>query len=366
MSVNYRIILTGLVPDGAPEAEKISNLARLLKVPEERITKLLATAPVVIKKGVDRALCDKYRSVLTRAGATCEIEPEKLELSLEPTEEKVPEESPQLLCSQCGAEVAKPGKCESCVAANALARQQQVASEKLDKKARTKERLQQSFLQATLTWAKGNAWKAAILFVLLPVFGSGLILSTAFYTQDRHLIYQTLDPKTVCLERPDEYFGSVKQDERMLIHLFITEFDKAEREELMQQWDGIACRSRFSMEMGHVGDEIIPVTRVKFATWRFADGSKVPPVLVEVGVRNLSSSSPRAGDPVIRQSKGEVTIENLHPETLVTLSVSGWLAREHSEAGWERMMTGVDVDDGVVDAGNPSATAFARLLTIFF
>jgi hypothetical protein len=364
--LKYKIIFIGLNHDGTRDEEKILSLARVLNVPQNRIEKLIESAPVVIKKGVDHQHREKYMRVLTQAGAICEIKPEELELGLEPTQEEINDESPQLSCPQCGADVAKPGKCESCVAANATSRNQKALHEKLEKKKKLKEGLQKSFALLVISWAKGNIWKAAIVFILIPVFGSGLILSTAFYTQDRHLIYQTFAPKTVCVRKPDEVFRTTRQGERMLIHLFGTEFTSTERKDLMQKWNDVACRARFDLEMGNVGDEPIATTNIEFSTWRFAGGSNVPPVTVKVGVRNLSSSSPREKDPLVKQSKGKVTIENIYPNTLVTLSFTGWLDGKDSEVGWDRMMTDINVDEGVIDVGSPSSTAFARLLTIFF
>jgi len=365
--LKYKIIFIGLNHDGTGEEEKISNLARLLNVPENRIKKLVESAPVVIKKGVDHQHREKYKTALTQAGAICEIKAEEMELSLEPTQEEKVDETPELSCPQCGADVATPGKCESCIAENAASRNQKTVQKKREKKKKIKEVVQQSFALAIIYWARGNIWKAAAVFILIPMFGSSLILSTAFFSKDKHLIYQTLAPKTLCVQKPDAVIGQVRrQDENMLTALFFNEFNMSERKELKRKWNDVACRSSFELEMGNVGDEPIAITNIEFSTWRFARGSSVPPVTIEVGVRNISSSSPREKDPVIRQSKGKVTIENIYPETLVTLSFSGWIDGKDSEVGWDRMMTGINVDEGVIDLGSPSATGLVRLLTIFF
>ena len=367
MSVKYKIKFIGLKNDDTRKEDKISNLARLLNVPENRIEKLIESAPVIIKKDVDHQYCEKYKRVLTQAGAICEIKAEEMELSLEPPEEKKVDETSQLTCSQCGTGVASPGKCETCVAENAASRKQKAVQKKLEKKEKIKEELRRPLALAITTWVKGNIWKAATVFILIPLFGSSLILSTAFFARDRHLIYQTLAPKTLCVERPDEFTGrAFRQNEKMLIHLFHSEFNRSERKDAMQKWNDVACRASFRLEMGNVGDEPIALTKLKFSTWHFAKGSEVPPVTVDVGVSNISSSSPREKDPVVSQSKGEVTIENIYPDTLVTLSFAGWLDGKDSEIGWNRMMTDINVDEGVIDVGSPSATGLVRLLTVFF
>jgi len=366
MATKYKIIFIGLHHDGMRVEEKISNLARLFNVSESRIEELVASAPVVIKKGVDHQRREQYERVLTRAGAIYQIEAEQMELSLEPMEAEKIDEAQNLSCPQCGADVAKPGQCESCIAENSVSRNQEAVQEKLEKIKKIKQGLIRSFARLIISWAKGNVWKAATAFLLIPIFGSSLLLSTAFFTRDKHLIYQTFAPKTVCVRKPDEFVGQARQDEAMLRHLFITEFTKSERKDLMHKWNDVACRSSFSLEMGNVGEEPIAITNIEFSTWRFTGGSGVPPVTIKVGVRNISSSSPREKDPVVKQSKGEVTIENVYPDTLVTLSFAGWLGGKGSEVGWDKMLTDIHVDEGVIDVGSPSATTFVRLLTFFF
>ena len=115
MTAKYRVTITGLKPSGISESEARENLVKLLKALAEKIDRLLESVPVVIKKNIDRELAEKYLRALSQAGVTVEVKPEELELSLVPAEEKVPEESPQFTCPQCGIVVQKAGKCPACL-----------------------------------------------------------------------------------------------------------------------------------------------------------------------------------------------------------------------------------------------------------
>ena len=49
------------------------RLAALLKIDDDAIAGLLARAPVVIRKNIDRTLAEQYRAALERAGAVCRV-----------------------------------------------------------------------------------------------------------------------------------------------------------------------------------------------------------------------------------------------------------------------------------------------------
>ncbi len=71
----FDIILAGKL-DTVADVEAVKRkLAALLKTDEDNISRLLAAAPVVIRKGVGRSAADKYQRALENAGAVCNIEP---------------------------------------------------------------------------------------------------------------------------------------------------------------------------------------------------------------------------------------------------------------------------------------------------
>ena len=70
----FDIILAGKL-DTVADVEAVKRkLAALLKTDEDNISRLLAAAPVVIRKGVGRSAADKYQMALEKAGAVCNIE----------------------------------------------------------------------------------------------------------------------------------------------------------------------------------------------------------------------------------------------------------------------------------------------------
>lgn len=69
----FDIVFTGALVAGREPAQVKAELARLFKTDAAGIGRLFCGQPVIIKKGVDRATADKYRAVLAKAGAMCEI-----------------------------------------------------------------------------------------------------------------------------------------------------------------------------------------------------------------------------------------------------------------------------------------------------
>jgi hypothetical protein len=70
---DYRVTLTGPSASGVPPDQARAALARLFKLPDDRVQALLAELPVVIKKGLDEATARKYQAVLQQAGWRTEI-----------------------------------------------------------------------------------------------------------------------------------------------------------------------------------------------------------------------------------------------------------------------------------------------------
>ncbi len=363
MSAKYRITITGLKPGGDENAAR-ANLARLLKAPAEKIDRLLASVPVVIKKNVERELGEKYMQALLQAGVLVEIKPEGLELSLEPTEEKKSEESPQFACPQCGVAVQEEGKCAACLESTPSV-QQDAAADKMARRSERNEQLKRSAIGLLISWIKGNIWKAAIVFILIPFFGGNLLLSSVFYTRDQHLVYQTLPVRTICVEDPGATYAMRTTAEQQLLKFFFDDFTYQERKQLLNQWNNVICRAVYEMELGNIGDETI-TANLEFATPHFVTGSKNPRFIVYQYFRDLSSSTPREQDPLVKQENGRVRLENIYPNTLVSLKFGGWVEGQDAAQDWPGTLAGINVDEGVVEVGNPLATAFGRLLTLFF
>lgn len=69
----YDIVFSGVLVAGRDAAQVKAELARLFKSDAAGIERLFCGQPVIIKKGVDRTTAEKYRAVLEKVGAVCEI-----------------------------------------------------------------------------------------------------------------------------------------------------------------------------------------------------------------------------------------------------------------------------------------------------
>jgi hypothetical protein len=210
--------------------------------------------------------------------------------------------------------------------------------------------------------------KAALLLVLLPFLGSKIVLSSVFVTRDHHLVYQTFKPNEVCADiYKIRQTGRIRGEGPGKVYVrFEQEFSKQEGKTLLKRWNNIACRSSYTLELGNIGSETISLSELDFQTHQFQRGEKSPPVLLEILVQDISAASPRESDPEYQQQKGKLRISNLAPGTMMTIRFGGWINGKGTSPEWPRMMTRLDIGEGEVEIGSPSATAFAKFLTIFF
>jgi hypothetical protein len=71
----FNIVFSGELVAGAdPETVK-ANLAKVFKMDAARVEKLFGGGPVVLKKNADQATAMKFRAVLKKAGAQCQMKP---------------------------------------------------------------------------------------------------------------------------------------------------------------------------------------------------------------------------------------------------------------------------------------------------
>jgi hypothetical protein len=71
--LEYDIVYSGALVAGRDPAQAKSELARLFKTDATGVERLFSGQTVIIKKAVDRQTAEKYRTVMLKAGAVCEI-----------------------------------------------------------------------------------------------------------------------------------------------------------------------------------------------------------------------------------------------------------------------------------------------------
>jgi hypothetical protein len=69
----YKVILRAGVQEGHKQADVVSKLAQLVKMPEQQVVLLLQRKSTVIKRSVDRSTAKKYHSAIQRCGAICVV-----------------------------------------------------------------------------------------------------------------------------------------------------------------------------------------------------------------------------------------------------------------------------------------------------
>ena len=70
---NYNIVFEGNISSGYQPQDVKRNLAKLFKIDEKKVDVLFAKSQVILKKGLDYDSAQKYRKVLLKTGAICNI-----------------------------------------------------------------------------------------------------------------------------------------------------------------------------------------------------------------------------------------------------------------------------------------------------
>jgi hypothetical protein len=122
MTVQFKIVFSGKLKEGADQAEFIEKFSRYFKVSDKQAQALIdAGREVVIKKGVSAEEGAKYVAVLEKLGMVVSLEAmEPKGLSLEPMENEAPAEQTEeaedvkSTCPKCGSERLQDGECLDC------------------------------------------------------------------------------------------------------------------------------------------------------------------------------------------------------------------------------------------------------------
>ena len=93
----FEVAFSGQISDGANADEVRVKVAKLFNADEAKLTQLFSGKRIVIKKNIDQATANKYRTALARAGAECEIAPVggAVEAAPQPAAEPAPAAAPQ-------------------------------------------------------------------------------------------------------------------------------------------------------------------------------------------------------------------------------------------------------------------------------
>ncbi|WP_316348045.1 rhomboid family intramembrane serine protease [Desulfuromonas acetoxidans] len=127
----YNITFQGKLLYGYEQDEVRNNLAKLTKFDEQMLNRLFSGEKVVLKKELDLATAERYKEVLDKTGARCEVVLLcKKNNTPDETEKLLPEETHGTTCPKCGATGQAEESCARCgiLFSKYRQRQEQIAS----------------------------------------------------------------------------------------------------------------------------------------------------------------------------------------------------------------------------------------------
>lgn len=89
----FKVVLQNAISEEYTQLEVEQNLARLLKISDQKIEKLLSRPETTVKKGVDSDIAEKYKKLIERCGLSCEIRPMDITPVKEIPESQHPQET---------------------------------------------------------------------------------------------------------------------------------------------------------------------------------------------------------------------------------------------------------------------------------
>jgi len=69
----FEVAFSGQISEGASADDVKARLGKMFNADEAKLAQLFSGRRVVIKKNIDQATADKYKTALNRAGAECEV-----------------------------------------------------------------------------------------------------------------------------------------------------------------------------------------------------------------------------------------------------------------------------------------------------
>nr|WP_320050312.1 rhomboid family intramembrane serine protease [uncultured Desulfuromonas sp.] len=111
----YNITFQGKILYGYEQDEVRKNLAELTKFDEKRLDHLFSDEEVVLKKKLDLATAQRYKEVLDKTGARCElVRHEEADQNEETVKSLLPVEPQGITCPKCGAANQDEESCTKC------------------------------------------------------------------------------------------------------------------------------------------------------------------------------------------------------------------------------------------------------------
>lgn len=391
----FKVVFSGRFKPDADEALAKQQLIKSLRLSDQQQKVLFSGRRVALKQCRDVETAKAFAERLSECGALVQIlDPEGnvyanapgLELVVEddpppvvvkperPEQRKAPPppvQTPQRLCPKCN--TLQPAGNEQCVNCEIIfrkfERQQELESGNKDAEGYG-ERLKGLAAIRGRGWLKGKGLTLLVAAALLPIFGSSLVISSIFFSADKHVLYERVMGRKVCLDMLailDGAVPSIRQDQKSALIQF-QDYGMSDWTYAKAHPDEI-CVQKYILYLGHVGDESIEDLTIDFneetLTTIFPDAD--PHLHMLDIVQNISAANERDNDPHITQDDGyDFHVSRLAPGTYVQIDFVGWFPDQREPASWDDLLNKIEMAEGKIEQGNPRATAIARALSFFF
>lgn len=295
------------------------KLAKLFKVPLEKIEGLFAKRPIVLMPKVEMERAKKIYQELQRHGIPCEAKP------LQATAQTPPTGKPTV---------------------------QPQASKLLD--------LYQTILQKAF---RGHAWLMWLVVIGLPLAVVGLPLSNLLLTADQHIVYLGKRNGAMCADFTPfiQGNGKGKAYEKRLYQDYINQYSRQTNPLLVKKFGYQVCRVDYLLKVGNVGRK--PVRSV-FITMGFNKLEQMFPT-GPVKQRILTKVHESNENNLTKVSYGEADnyiIQDLDVGSKVEFRFRAWYKKGSEYNEWSELLSSVESDAGKVEQGSPDVSPLERLL----
>lgn len=363
----YRVVFAGQLLPGRTVEEVAAELAARFKLPADKVARLFDGRAHVIRAGLSFEQAMQLKAVFTESGAACRLDAVEAPAAAPAAAE--PAAKPAWSCPKCGLEQQPVAECPRCgiIVERYLAARERPAPQ--PERVTLGNVVRERSVDWIIDWVRGHLVIAGVALALLLFFGGELVMSSLFFSRDRHVIYQVLGPLRECFNtRP---FRGVSTDpvtmrQQEMNYEFTSDYKTTDRS--FNPYDLVGdelCRHGYAINLGNVGEEVLEEVSLRFASEDlaalFPDGA--PTRHLRFDYSNLSAATPRDRDPQgALGPDGVFRVRDFAPGTLVTIRFAAWLGPEREVTAWETVLRGVEAPDAAIDEGDPRATSLGRVV----
>jgi len=377
----YKVIFSGEIVSGIDVDSVKQNLIDRFKFDQATIERLFSGKPATIKKRVDLDVANRYAEAFKKAGAICSIlerqvaspttiansdfensflkdiypieqhtqlptpDPPGISLVDTPSLAEKPYQQPSFQCPKCGYAQQKSTECNKCgIVFQKYYQTQHTTTETsatrqhTTRRYRSHRRVKQNliigffadlFNRVVYDWFKGHILLAIIIMLLIPIFGTGLIVNAVYITQDHHILYDLEQTRLACgdLDGPSSHYkdpNGILADKYQLDYLLL---DQQTKEEIRETKGTKFCLVEYAITVGNIGEEEVESLEFNFSPLTFNKITLDNNTVMHTRWRtiDISADHAREHDPEIaRKHPALLRISRISSGTLTKFTLVGW------------------------------------------